>query len=343
MAGQRILITGGTGFVGARVASLLASAHPHPSAPRLRLLVHRSRPRLPGTGRVDVHRGTLSDPASLHGLCDGVDTVLHLASQIGGSPEQCRAVNDTGTRALLAEAERAGVTRIVKLGTTAVYRDGRHLGAAEGELAVGPVSPTSVTRLAGEERVLAAGGLVLRPHLVYGAGDMWVVPSMVRFMGVLPHWVDGGRALMSVIGADDLAWVIARLALTSRLPRGEVLHAGRPEPVSGRELFTAAARAVGLLLPDGEVSHAQARVWPGTHDDPQWRRRLSLLTVDHWYDTSRLWRLLGQTPARSFAEDFALGAPWYRSHLAAERRQEAAPVPVPVPVPSVAPLPAAVR
>ncbi|MHB9864523.1 NAD-dependent epimerase/dehydratase family protein [Streptomyces sp. YIM S03343] len=327
MAGQRILITGGTGFIGARVAALLASASapPHRGAPRVRLLVHRKRPRLPGTGPVEVHRGSLCDPASLHGLCDGVDTVLHLASQIGGSPERCRAVNDTGTRALLAEAERSGVTRIIRLGTTAVYRDGRHLDAAEGELAVGPASPTSVTRLAGEEQVLAAHGLVLRPHLVYGAGDMWVVPSMVRFMSVLPHWVDGGRALMSVIGADDLARVTARLALSSRLPHGEVLHVGRPEPVSGRELFTAAARAMGMRLPRGEVSHAQAAVWPAARDDPDWRRRLSLLTVDHWYDTSRLWGLLGQTPGRTFAEDFAPSRTWYRSYLTG-RQCAAAPV-----------------
>lgn len=69
---------------------------------------------------------------SVRGLCDGVGAVLHLAARIGGTQEECRAVNVEGTRALLAEAERAGVRRIVQLGTAAVYRDGAHRGAVEG-------------------------------------------------------------------------------------------------------------------------------------------------------------------------------------------------------------------
>ncbi|MEU6807610.1 NAD(P)-dependent oxidoreductase [Streptomyces sp. NPDC046831] len=308
MAPSRILMTGGTGFIGARVTALLTSASLQQPRPALRLLAHRSRPQLPRTGQVEVRQGSLTDPESLRGLCDGVDTVLHLASQIGGSPQRCHAVNDAGTGALLAEAERSGVQRIIQLGTTAVYRDGRHVGVREGEVPLEPASPTSITRLAGEQRVLAAGGLVLRPHLVYGPGDVWVLPALARFMTVLPHWVDGGRALMTVIGVDDLARVITGFALRPELPTSQALHVGRPEPVSGHELFTAAARALNLPLPAGEVSHAQARTWPGTHYDPGWQRHLSLLTVDHWYDTSRLWRLLDCTPGTGFAEDFATGA-----------------------------------
>ncbi|MBQ0826507.1 NAD-dependent epimerase/dehydratase family protein [Streptomyces tagetis] len=318
MAAHRILITGSTGFVGARVTARL-TASDHTPRPQLRLLAHRSRPEPPGTDQIEVHHGSLSDPESLHGLCEGVTTVLHLASHISGDPRQCRAVNDTGTAALLAEAERCGVRRVIQLGTTAVYRDGRHLNAMEGALPLGPSSPTSVTRLAGEQRVLKAGGLVLRPHLIHGRGDVWVVPALARFMTTLPHWVDGGRALISLISADDLAHVVATLALRPHLPQGEVLHVARPRPVSGRELFTTAARALRLPLPTGEVTHAQASTWPGGHTDAGWQRRLSLLTVDHWYDTSRLWRLLGTpAPHTGFTEEFAAGASWYRSHLAAQ-------------------------
>ncbi|GAA4800633.1 NAD(P)-dependent oxidoreductase [Streptomyces ziwulingensis] len=319
MAVPRILITGGTGFVGTRVAALLASDGPRTDPPELRLLAHRARPEPLVAARVEVRAGSLTDPVSLRGVCDGVDTVLHLASQVGGDAGLCRAVNDAGTAALLAEAERAGVRRIVQLSTTAVYRDGRHLRAREGELPLGPTSATSVSRLAGERRVLAAGGLVVRPHLVYGPGDVWVVPALAEFLTELPHWVDGGRALMSVIGVDDLARVLAALALRASVPRGEVLHASRPDPVRARELITATAGALNLPLPAGEVTYAQAGAWRSTLDAPCWQRRLSLLARDHWYDTSRLWRLLGTVPGRSFAADFAAGADWYRGRLSGGR------------------------
>ncbi|MEV6689439.1 NAD(P)-dependent oxidoreductase [Streptomyces sp. NPDC051130] len=317
MIPERILVTGGTGFVGSHVTQRLRTAGP--DAPVLRLFTHR-RPSPDdgdGAGAVETVTGDLTDPASLHGICDGVTTVVHLAARIGGTQEQCRAVNTEGTRALLAEAARAGVRRFVHLGTAAVYRDEPHRGAAEGVLAEEPSSPTSVTRLAGERLVLAAGGTVLRPHLVYGRGDTWVIPAVADLMVRLPHWVDGGSARMSMISVDALAGAVADLARLPGLPAGQVLHASHPEPVTCRELITAVARALDVPLPRGEVTLGEALELLGGADDPVVRRRLSLLTVDHWYDTGRLWRLVGTGPGPRLGEAFERYASWYRDQRAA--------------------------
>ncbi|MER6672158.1 NAD(P)-dependent oxidoreductase [Streptomyces sp. NPDC000983] len=322
---RRILITGGTGFVGSHVTRRLTAGADPAHAPHIRLLTHHRAPAVAGPGPVEIRRGSLTDPRSLRGVCDGVDTVLHLASLIGGSPEDCAAVNDTGTGALLAEAARAGVERIVQLGTTAVYRDESASGAKEGEPELGPSSPTSVSRLAGERRVLEAGGLVLRPHLVYGAGDVWVVPALVDLLTAFPHWIDGGRARTSMIGAHELARIVAALAVRPELPRAEVLHASRPEPVTARDLIETVCRELRLDPPRGEVTYARAAALTGADHDGRVRRHLSLLAVDHWYDSSRLWQLLDTAPTNDFARDFAVGAAWYRSHLA--RRTGGEPFP----------------
>lgn len=310
-------MTGGTGFVGSHVTRRLRTTGP--DAPALRLFTHR-RPT-PGDdadGRaVETVTGDLTDPASLRGICDGVTTVVHMAVRIGGTEEQCRAVNTEGTRALLAEAERAGVRRFLHLGTAAVYRDEPHRGAAEGELVEEPSSSTSVTRLAAERSVLAAGGTVLRPYLVYGRGDTWVVPAIADLRSRLPHWVDGGRARISMISADALAGAVADLARLPELPAGQVLHASHPEPVTCRELITAVARALDVPPPQGEVTLDEALALLGGADDPLVRRRLSLLTVDHWYDSSRLWKLVGAEPGPRPAETFERYASWYRDQRAA--------------------------
>ncbi|MFI5621694.1 NAD-dependent epimerase/dehydratase family protein [Streptomyces sp. NPDC051567] len=332
---ERILVTGATGFVGSHVTELLRAvrtAGTHGAAgtagaarvvrtvgaggPVLRLLTHRRGSALPSSGGVETVTGDLADPASLRGICEGVTTLVHLAARIGGTEEECRAVNAEGTRALLAEAARAGVRRIVQLGTAAVYGDGPHRGEAEGLLPERPTSATSLTRLAGERLVLAAGGTVLRPHLVYGRGDRWMVPALVQLMGRLPYWVDGGRARMSLVSVDALAGAVVELALLPReasaAVRGQVLHAGHPEPVTARELVTTVARALGQALPEGERTLAQALELLGAPGDPVVRRRLSLLTVDHWYDSGRLWKLVGRGPGPRFPEAFGAYAPWYR-------------------------------
>ncbi|MGW0752562.1 NAD-dependent epimerase/dehydratase family protein [Streptomyces sp. NPDC002587] len=305
MTREMVLVTGAAGFVGSPVVERLVE-----DGVRVRALVHRAQVP-PG---VEGVCGDLVRAESLRGLCEGVGTVLHLAARIGGTAEESRAVNVEGTRALLAEAERAGVRRIVQLGTAAVYRDGAHRGAVEGELTEEPESVTSVTRLAGERLVLAAGGTVLRPHLVYGRGDRWVVPSLVRLLARLPHWVDGGRARMSMVSVDALAGAVAELAVRGP-DAGGVLHASHPEPVTARELVGTVARELGLPLPTGEVDLAGAlELLGGPGDpDPVLRRRVSLLAVDHWYDSGRLWGQLAASPGPRFSEAFGQYAEWYRA------------------------------
>ncbi|WP_240119039.1 NAD(P)-dependent oxidoreductase [Streptomyces sp. MUM 2J] len=331
MSRERILVTGGTGFIGAHVLPLLQAPAPHGPRPAVRLLTHRRPgPELLAADGETV-RGDLADPATLHGVCEGVTTVLHLAARVGGTEDECRAVNEEGTHALLAEAARAGVRRVVQLGTAAVYGDGPHRCEPEGGPAEAPVSATSATRLAGERLVLSAGGTVVRPYLVYGEGDRWVVPSLALLLGQVPHWVDGATARVSLISAPVLAAVLAELALEpgergaparlgESLPGGaagaspgRVLHAAHPEPVAVRELVTTVCRALSLPLPDGDIplSAARARLTASAA-----RRPLELLAHDHWYDSSRLWSTVTTRPGPAFTADFPACAPWYRKALA---------------------------
>lgn len=257
---------------------------------------------------------SLTDPASLREVCHGVDTVLHFASALTDDPVTAHAVNTAGTQALLAEAQRSGVRRFVRLSTTAVYGPGPHRG--EPGSTDRPPSVTSASRLAGDTIVLAAGGTILRPGLVYGVGDVWAVPALARMISRFPHWINGGRARLSWISVDDLARTAAALATrTEPLPPSVVLHAAHPDPVTVREVVSTLCRHLGLPLPRGDVLARDLVTRLGSRADAALLQRLAQVGEDHWFDCTPLWSLTRLEPGPGIAEGFAACAPWYREHL----------------------------
>ncbi|HUO65099.1 MAG TPA: NAD-dependent epimerase/dehydratase family protein, partial [Terriglobales bacterium] len=141
MSSGPILITGGTGFVGRSVVKALRSTVPL----RLRLLVHQTSPA-DLDGSIEMVRADLADPGSLGRACHGVDSVIHLASEISDDERRCMLVNGRGTEALVAEAQRAGVRCFLYLGNTAVYGYAVHRGVREAETTVAPATPVSRSR-----------------------------------------------------------------------------------------------------------------------------------------------------------------------------------------------------
>jgi nucleoside-diphosphate-sugar epimerase len=301
-----ILITGAAGFVGGHVTREAARRQAE-----LRLLTHRSP--LSDSG-ARVVRADLTEPASLRGVCDGVDVVIHCAGQIGGSAEANEAVNARGTAALVAEARRAGVARVVQLSTASVYGRGTFRGSRPEELTRNPRSPTSRTRAAAEDTVLAAGGIVLRPHLVYGEGDAWVVPNLTRMLRLLPGTVAGWTSRASVIAVPELARLLVATALAPAADlTASVYHATHPEPVTIDNLLRAVAACTATDWPERELTAEQARAFLSDNGIPP--SGLDLLTTDHVFEGAALWSDLRQAPGAGFDTDFPDAAPWYRKTL----------------------------
>ncbi|MET8625277.1 NAD-dependent epimerase/dehydratase family protein [Kitasatospora sp. NPDC004669] len=303
-----VLITGAAGFVGGHVAREARRHHA-----RLRLTVHRRTPCEP---TADLVHADLAEPASLPGICEGVDVLIHCAAQIGGDAETNEAVNARGTAALVAEARRAGVRRIVQLSTASVYGRGTFRGSHPEDLVRNPGSATSRTRAGAEDAVLGAGGVVLRPHLVYGSGDAWVGPGIAGILRALPGTVDGWPARTSMIAVTDLARLLVAAGLA---PAGtlsaSVYHAAHPEPVAIAALLRAVAACGAIACPAGRIDAETARAALAARGLPS--SSLDMLTTDHVFDGTRLWADLGQPPGVAFPEGWRRSARWYREVLRA--------------------------
>jgi nucleoside-diphosphate-sugar epimerase len=315
-----ILVTGASGFIGAAVLREMVARG---MGPRIRVLARRPIPAWQTDAGVMTWRGDLTDAAGLAGMCTGVGTLVHLASQVGGDSALCTAVNEDGTRNVIAEARRAGTSRVLYLSTCAVYRDGVHRGASESALVTDPSSVTSRSRLAGERLVRASGGIVLRPHLVHGAGDRHVVPTLARWLKAVPAWAGSGSARTSQVAVPDLAAVIAALAQNPGAGQpGEVFHVADPRPVRLRRLITGVCELLGLPLPTTDLPLDEHRVRTRAALPTLTEHQYSLLTRDHWYESSRIWALTGVSPGPGLASRLAEAADWYRE-TSVMRRQAA--------------------
>ncbi|MER7766520.1 NAD(P)-dependent oxidoreductase [Kitasatospora sp. NPDC096140] len=308
-----VALTGATGFIGSGVLAALTAR-----GVRVRALARRV-PEAADQGATWVP-GDLADGAALAKLCEGADVLVHLASRVSGSTEECEAANVRGTAAVMAAGTGAGVRRIVHLSTAAVYGEGPHAGIAMDEVTPAPLSEASRTRLLGERHALDAGAHVLRPGLVTGTGDRWVVPALAELVRRVPVRWDGGEARLSVVDRTDLARLITVLALDDHAAPPGVHHASHPDPVRAGDLLAGLA-ALGLLpaldgpdvpdVPWDECCRLLAAA-PGRVSE----RQFSLVARDHWYRSEEIWQLAACPPGPGPLARLPEAAAWYRSALA---------------------------
>ena len=172
---KQILLTGGLGYVGGRIAHALAQE----TGCVLRLAV-----RDPGTSKPSwlkegsLVRLDLSSEEQLREACHNVETVIHLAAvneiQSSKTPDSALLLNGLGTLKLIQAAEHAGVKRFFYFSTAHVYGSPL-VGKITETTLPRPVHPYAITHRTAEDFVLAAHdahkffGIVLRLSNAVGA------------------------------------------------------------------------------------------------------------------------------------------------------------------------------
>ena len=219
---MQILVTGGTGVVGAStVAALLERGH------QVRLLSrHAERDARAWPNGVTPIEGDVADGTSVTRAADGCDVVVHLVAIVDESPPDAtfQRVNVDGTRNVVADAERAGVRKIVYVSS---------LGCERGQ------SPYHRSKLAAEAIVRGFSGdwVIVRPGAVYGPGDehLSVLLRMVRTLPAVPIIGDGNQPVQP-LWHEDAAAAIATAVERDDL-NGSVYDLAGEELTSQRDLI----------------------------------------------------------------------------------------------------------
>lgn len=215
---MKVLVTGGTGVIGAGVLpALLKAGH------KVRLLTRGAeRDAREWPEGVEPFAADVSDAGGLGGACDGCGAVVHVTGIVEETPPHVtfERVNVRGTKNVLREAERAGTGRFVFVSS---------LGADRG------ASRYHRSKLKAEGLVRGFRGLwmILRPGGVYGPGDE-VVSTLLKMVRALPAVpvIDGGDQRFQPVWYEDFGACVARA-----VDAPEEAY-GRAHEVAGRELTT---------------------------------------------------------------------------------------------------------
>ena len=153
---KKVVITGGLGYVGGRLATHLATNGPELS---LRLVTRRAKEDVPGWAReFDLVKTTSFDPDVLADAVEGADTVIHLAAAneivCQQDPALALEINATGTLRWLEACRGKGVGRFIYMSTFHVYGANSAEVITE-DLATSPTHPYAITHRVAEDFVNA--------------------------------------------------------------------------------------------------------------------------------------------------------------------------------------------
>ncbi|CAB4883037.1 MAG: NAD-dependent epimerase/dehydratase family protein [Actinobacteria bacterium] len=327
MTGERVLVTGASGFLGGALARhLIASG-------REVTVMQRGPSGLPCA----EIRGDITDPEAVARALVGCDSVVHLAAKvaISGPAREFVEVNVDGTRTMLEAARTAGVSRFVHVSSPSVAHGGTALvgadaGGADPHRARGDYARTKAVA---ERMALAADApgfavVAIRPHLVWGPGDEQLVGRIVaRARAGRLFLIAGGCALIDSTYVDNA--VTALVAALDRSPdeevHGRVFVVSNGQPRTVAELLAGMARAAGAPGPGrslpywlarsaGSVVERAWRVHPrgGSAGEPPLTSFLAeQLGTAHWFDQRETRRALEWRPAVGLDEGFARLAAWF--------------------------------
>lgn len=305
---MKVLITGGTGFVGGHIAAVAIRA-----GHDVRLLVRRPE-QVPatldplGVAVADVRVGDVTDQASVTQAIDGCDAVVHAAAVFSLDPRRGDEMRTTNARAadlVLGEAVRRGLDPVVHISSTVALA---RFAGSDPSLPLGDIELTYARSKIESERIARrlqdSGGPVVTvyPGSVYGPDDPYRGDQNERLrwqlLGRFPLWPKGG---LHAVDVRDVAAVVAAVLEPGRGPRRFVVPGHH---VDGDLLYGTLAEITGrrmphLLLPASVIGpftraiDAVQRRLPSRWHFPADHEGVEITVRDTRFDTSKTTSELG--------------------------------------------------
>lgn len=324
---MKVLITGGTGFIGSRLAIRCAEdGHQvavlgREDASEVEI---ESRKSLANRG-IDVIVGSVTDRDRMFEITSDKNVVFHLAAaqhEMNVPDEVFRNVNVEGTRNMLEACIEAGVERFVHGSSIGVYdRDVTRI--VDESTPLKPDNIYGVTKAEGEDVVRAyfdrQPSTIIRISETYGPGDRRLLKLFRGIKKGVFFVIGNGRNIHQLIYVDDL---VDGLLLSAEHPSAvsETFVLAGNERLTTDEMVSAIAEAVGVA-----PKSWRAPLWPFMAaatvlettlrplgiQPPLHRRRMDFFTKSFQISTKKAQETLGFRASTDFSEGARLTAESY--------------------------------
>lgn len=320
IAGQTVLVTGATGFLGGALARRLAS-----DGAQMRALVRspEKAARLRAAG-METAQGDLTDADSLQRAVEGCSYVFHAAASFGNLAAQT-AVNVEGSRALARASADARIQRFVYVSTTLYY--GYPTGGVINEDTPpcrfhNPYIQTKQTAEVAIRDAAAETGLsfaISRPGMIYGAGSTNWTRGLFWLARLRPTpFIGDGRGSAFPIHVDDVVDHLVTLAAHPDA-HGQAFNCAPDPSPTWRELIGAYSALAGhdrwFALPPAMFQFGARLIAPFAPADTLWRDLRAIIPifrVQTTYSMEKSRRMLGWQPRISLDAGIASCALWLR-------------------------------
>jgi len=318
LRGRRVLVTGGTGFIGGRLIEKLVLEQ----GAEVRVLVREfARASRIARFNLEMVHGDVTDAEAVRSAVRGCDVVFHCAYGNRGTEEEQRAVNVDGTEIVAREVLRAGIPRLVHVSTMAVYGQPSDGDVDETTAYLGPGDAYTQTKRQAERMVVEMSrreglpAVVLQPTCVYGPyGLAFTIDPLRELRTRKVVLVNGGEGLYNGVYIDDVVNALL-LAATEAGAVGEAFLISGDAPVSFREFYGAYERMLGRsstisMLPDEVRAYST-----GGQPEPfriHSEHMLGFYTAKARFRIDKARKLLGYHPEFNFEKGMQLTEEWAR-------------------------------
>ena len=238
---MRVLVTGGSGYIGRELCTHLVSA-----GHQVLALVRRPDTELPAAVQPAV--GDVTRAETLPPALAGVDAVAHLVAILDGSDAEFEAVNAQGARNVAEAARAAGVERFLHMSA---------LGVSEANAGR---TRYWTSKLAGKRAVMDSGlrFTVFEPSFVFGRGGGALATFERLLRTPVVAVIGDGRYRHQPVWVGDVAQAFAAALADPATTAGKVYPLGGPQSFSFDELLDELARVTGR--PRRRKLHVPARL-----------------------------------------------------------------------------------